>query len=150
MGSDLVSVVIPTFNRRALLPRAIDSVFAAICADDEVIVVDDGSTDGTKAVLASYGSRIRSIRLSNGGAGRARNRGIQEARHPLIAFLDSDDEWMSDRLVLGRRLLGARPDVVFCFSDFGLRAANCPDRHDGLARWSHGGKPWSDILGAGN
>jgi hypothetical protein len=132
-----------------MVGRAIDSVLAALVPGDEVIVVDDGSTDDTPRVLASYGDRIRVLRIPNGGVGHARNHGIAAARHPLIAFQDSDDEWMADRLTLGRQLLDARPDVVFCFSNFGLRAANAPDQHDGMAVWAGELLSWDDILGAG-
>jgi glycosyltransferase involved in cell wall biosynthesis len=144
-----VSVVIPTFNRASMISRAIDSVLAALVPGDEVIVVDDGSTDDTARVLASYGDRIRVLRIPNGGVGHARNRGIAAARHSLIAFQDSDDEWMPDRLTLGRQLLAARPDVVFCFSNFGLRAANTADQHNGMAGWAQDLEPWNDILGTG-
>ncbi len=110
-----------------MIRRAVDSVLAAISPGDEVIVVDDGSTDGTDEVIASYGDKIRYVRTPNGGAGKARNRGIAEARNPLVAFLDSDDEWMVDRLLLGRRLLQARPDILFCFSDLALRQVGHAD-----------------------
>jgi len=81
-----VSVVIPTYNRANMVGRAVESVLAAISPGDEVIVVDDGSNDGTEGVLKTYAGRIRYVRTSNGGAGKARNRGIEEARHPLVAF----------------------------------------------------------------
>lgn len=148
-GSEPVSVVIPTFNRAALIGRALKTVLAAAAPGDEVIVVDDGSSDETPAVLASYGERIRAVRTTNGGAGRARNLGIAAARRPLVAFLDSDDEWTSDRLLLGRRLLAARPDVLFCFSNFGLRSSGTPDRHDGLAVWHDRHAVWERVLGPG-
>jgi hypothetical protein len=144
-----VSVIIPTYNRAHLVSRAVDSVLVAIAPGDEVIVVDDGSTDDTSAVLAKYCDYVRVVRLPNKGAGAARNRGIAEARHPLIAFLDSDDEWTADRLVLGRRLLAARSDVLFCFSDFGLREAGLPEQHHGLAGWHPGAPPWCQMLGRG-
>jgi glycosyltransferase involved in cell wall biosynthesis/CelD/BcsL family acetyltransferase involved in cellulose biosynthesis len=141
------SVVIPTYNRAKMVGRAVESVLAAISHGDEVIVVDDGSNDGTERVLKPYAGRIRYVRTSNGGAGKARNRGIEEARNPLVAFLDSDDEWMPDRLQLGRRLLAARQDVLFCFSDFGLRDLGHPDQHGGLAGWHKDSRSWDEILG---
>lgn len=145
----LASVVIPTYNRAGMIRRAVDSVLAAISPGDEVIVVDDGSTDGTDDVMASYADKIRYVRTPNGGAGRARNRGIAEARHPLVAFLDSDDEWMIDRLLLGRRLLQARPDILFCFSDLALRQVGHPDVPNGLKGWHHDDRSWEEILGPG-
>ncbi len=93
-----VSTVIPAFNRRDYLPRAIDSALAQIVPVDEILVVDDGSTDGSAEFLESrYGDRIRVIRQANSGVAGARHRGIQEARGEWIAFLDSDDEWLPER-----------------------------------------------------
>ncbi|RKH36670.1 glycosyltransferase family 2 protein [Corallococcus sicarius] len=89
----LFSVVIPTYNRAALLEETLASVFAQTLTDHEVIVVDDGSTDETLALLARYGERIRVLRQSNAGQGVARNLGIREARGEYVAFLDSDDLW---------------------------------------------------------
>lgn len=109
-----ISVVIPTYNRATLVRRAVQSALAAMRPEDEVIVVDDGSTDDTATVLAAYGNRIRFLRVARGGPGAARNHGVQTARHPLIAFLDSDDEWMSDKLTLQRAVMQARGEVVFC------------------------------------
>jgi glycosyltransferase involved in cell wall biosynthesis len=92
------SAVIPAFNRREYLPRAIDSALAQTVPVDEVIVVDDGSTDGSaEFVRTKYGYRVRIIRQANTGVSGARLRGVQEARGEWIAFLDSDDEWLPDR-----------------------------------------------------
>jgi glycosyltransferase involved in cell wall biosynthesis len=86
-----VSVVIPTYNRAALVTQAIDSVLAQTLTAIELIVVDDGSTDPTREALAPYAGRIRYVRRTNGGAAAARNSGIAAARGELLAFLDSDD-----------------------------------------------------------
>jgi glycosyltransferase involved in cell wall biosynthesis len=144
-----VSIIIPTYNRATLLPRAIASALAAVEPDDEIIVVDDGSTDATATVLASYGSQIRSLRITHAGPGAARNRGLREARRPLIAFLDSDDEWMPDKLLLQRAVLHAYPDVIFCFSDFAHRTARGQEQHGYLAHWHHDPRSWDEILGPG-
>lgn len=98
--SPLVSVVIPSYNRATLLPRAITSVLTQTFSDLECIVVDDGSTDQTEQVVAEFQDpRLRVIRLpDNGGGGRARNTGIQVAHGELVAFLDSDDEWLPRKL----------------------------------------------------
>ena len=93
-----VSAVIPAFNRRDYLPRAIDSALAQTVPVDEIIVVDDGSTDGSAELVRSrYGNRVRVVRQANSGVAGARRRGIQEARGEWIAFLDSDDEWFAER-----------------------------------------------------
>lgn len=117
-----VSAVIPTFNRLAYIPRAIDSLLAQTVPVDEVIIVDDGSTDGTAEMIeAQYGPRIRLVRQQNTGVSGARRRGIQEAEGEWIAFLDSDDEWMPDR---NRQLLEAATrvplDVAWIFGDLSI------------------------------
>jgi glycosyltransferase involved in cell wall biosynthesis len=94
-----VSVVIPTYNRAAKVRSAIESVLAQTFSDLEIIVVDDGSSDGTGKILAeSFGEQIRYFAQANQGASVARNKGIGEARGAWIAFLDSDDEWEREKL----------------------------------------------------
>src|SRR5215472_13795712 len=89
-----VSVIIPTYNRADKVRKGIDSALAQTLSELEVIVVDDGSEDGTGMILSEiYGKRIRYYFQSNQGVSAARNRGIQEARGEWIAFLDSDDCW---------------------------------------------------------
>lgn len=114
----LISIIIPTFNRAALLPRAIDSALRQTHASCEVIIVDDGSTDNTAQIVAHYGHKIRYIRQSNAGASEARNRGIHEASGTLIAFLDSDDTWHSEKL--------ARQAALFTTPEIG--AVHCAIR----------------------
>src|SRR5512135_2377456 len=93
-----VSAVIPTFNRLGYIRRAIDSVLAQTVPVDEVLVVDDGSTDGTaEALAAEYGAGVRIVKQANTGVSGARRRGVREARGEWIAFLDSDDEWTPNR-----------------------------------------------------
>lgn len=130
-----VSVVIPLFNRAGTLARAIDSVRAQHVADWELLVVDDGSTDGGVAVAESYGDpRIRVLRHpANRGAAAARNTGVQAARGPVLAFLDSDDEWLPGMLAAQLAALGATgtdaPDLVctaFLFSRAGHRSLRIP------------------------
>jgi glycosyltransferase involved in cell wall biosynthesis len=89
----LFSVVIPVYNRHQLIKKSIDSALDQLFEDYEVIVVDDGSTDGTVSVLESYDGRIRLLQQRNRGPGAARNRGIEAARGEYVAFLDSDDQW---------------------------------------------------------
>lgn len=93
-----VSVVIPSFNRAHVLPRAIDSVLAQSLAVDEIIVVDDGSTDDTAALIQSRYPQVRYFQQANAGVSAARNRGIREAQGEWIALLDSDDEWLPTKL----------------------------------------------------
>jgi glycosyltransferase involved in cell wall biosynthesis len=94
-----VSVVIPTYNRAAVVSHAIDSVLAQTVTDLEVVVVDDGSSDGTGQILGEFfGDRIRYYAQANQGVSVARNKGVEEARGEWIAFLDSDDLWESEKL----------------------------------------------------
>ncbi len=99
-----MSAVIPTYNRGPLIARAVESVLAQSHRPDEIIVVDDGSVDDTALRIAPYLDRVRYVRQDNAGSSAARNRGAQEASHPWIAFLDSDDHWRPDHL---RRIVGA-------------------------------------------
>jgi glycosyltransferase involved in cell wall biosynthesis len=101
VSSDQVSVVIPTYNRREEVSRAIESVLTQTVAPGEIIVVDDGSTDGTEEALENrFGARVRRIRQKNGGAAAARNTGVAAARGVWVAFLDSDDRWTPRKLEL--------------------------------------------------
>ena len=94
-----VSVIIPTRNRKHFLRRALDSILQQSYSDIEIIVVDDGSTDGTDALIAEYGERIRYFYLKeNRGPSAARNFAFKHCSHPYIAFLDSDDYWDPERV----------------------------------------------------
>jgi glycosyltransferase involved in cell wall biosynthesis len=93
-----ISVVIPTYNRAVLLRRAVESVLRQTRKPDEVVVVDDGSTDDTASVASLFGHSIRYLRQQNAGSSAARNRGVEEARCEWIAFLDSDDVWTEAHL----------------------------------------------------
>lgn len=107
-----VTVVTPTYQRATLLPRAIDSVLAQTRGDLEYVIVDDGSTDGTEALVRSYQDpRIRYERQENQGQSVARNRGVELARAPWVAFLDSDNAWFPDRLERHLEVLVQEPDV---------------------------------------
>jgi glycosyltransferase involved in cell wall biosynthesis len=109
-----VSVVIPTYNRARCLAEAVDSVLAQEEAEVELIVVDDGSTDGTAHMLAGYGEAIRVLRQENRGVSAARNAGIAAAQAELLAFLDSDDVWLPGKLRAQVDFFAARPEALIC------------------------------------
>jgi len=104
-----VSVIIPTYNRRAMLIEAVDSVLAQSNRAFELIVIDDGSTDDTAGHLAGLAKTIRIERIEHRGAAAARNRGVALARAPLIAFLDSDDLWAPTKLERQLGFMRANP-----------------------------------------
>ncbi len=99
------SVIIPTFNRLPLLKEALNSVWRQTFSDYEVIVIDDGSTDGTAEYLQSRCERMRFFRQTNKGPGAARNLGVSNARGEYLAFLDSDDLWFPWTLDVYRRVI---------------------------------------------
>ncbi len=108
-----VSAVIPAYNREKTIRRCIDSVIAQTYPVFEIIVVDDGSTDQTLAVIKQeYGSAVRIIRQNHKGAQAARNAGIRAARGEYVAFLDSDDEWLPKKIELQVQELCKNADVV--------------------------------------
>ncbi len=112
-----ISVIIPTHNRAELLPRALDSVLAQTLAPQEVILVDDGSTDGTEALMASRYPSVRYLKQANRGVSAARNRGIKEARGEWIALLDSDDAWLPGKLAAQLEALTAYPGHRLCHTE---------------------------------
>ena len=145
-----ISVIIPTYNRAKLILRSLNSVLATVKPGDEVIVVDDGSTDNTRERLEPYLDRIRYVKGPHRGVGAARNCGVAAARNPLLAFNDSDDEWFADKLLLQRTFMRARPDVLFCFSDLGLLAEDGTESYHGLYGWHNDPRSWDEILGPGD
>ena len=112
----MISVIIPTYNRLLHLERAIGSVLAQRRACGELIVVDDGSTDETPALVERLATdsnvAVRLLRQENRGAAAARNLGIRSARGNLLAFLDSDDWWLPNKMALQAAAMAARPDVL--------------------------------------
>ncbi|MFM8954046.1 MAG: glycosyltransferase family 2 protein [Planctomycetaceae bacterium] len=110
----MFSIIVPVFNRANHLRRSLDAILAAAPIGAQIVVVDDGSTDDTSRILASYGDRLVVARQDRGGPGAARNRGIELATHEYIAFMDSDDlffPWAFDvyRAVVEQY---ARPSLV--------------------------------------
>jgi glycosyltransferase involved in cell wall biosynthesis len=126
----LVSVIIPTYNSAAFLPQAVESVIRQTYDNFEIIVVDDGSTDDTEAVLTPYRDVIRYFKKVNGGPSAARNLGIAQAQGELIAFQDADDLWLPDKLQLQTDHFRENPQlgVVFTgserFDESGLLDSN--------------------------
>jgi glycosyltransferase involved in cell wall biosynthesis len=115
----MVSVIVPLFNKAPYVQRAIDSIVRQTHADFELIVVDDGSTDGgDRLVEAMHDPRLRLIRQSNAGPGAARNTGIAAASGSLLAFLDADDEWMPTFLERNVALIEAEPQAAAIASAF--------------------------------
>jgi glycosyltransferase involved in cell wall biosynthesis len=114
-----VSVIVPTYNRRHLIGRALDSIFRQSYRDFEILVVDDGSTDDTRSVVEALGG-VRYLAQENGGPARARNFGIQHAQGELIAFLDSDDLWLTDFLETQVRVLDDHPEAALASARFSV------------------------------
>jgi glycosyltransferase involved in cell wall biosynthesis len=111
------SIVIATYNRAKYLPDALCSVFAQGVAGMQVIVVDDGSTDGTRDVVSRFGGRVQYVYQENRGPSAARNRGICLARGEFISFLDSDDVWLPGKMRLERELFESHPEADVVATD---------------------------------
>ncbi len=112
MDSADIAAVIPTFNRAHCIRHAVDSVLNQSLRCREVIVVDDGSTDGTAEALSDYGSQITIIRQLNQGVSVARNRGVHLAKATWVAFLDSDDEWDPNKIRMTAQAIERFPRAV--------------------------------------
>jgi len=110
----LVSVVIATYNQARYVAAAIESALSQTLRDFEIVVVDDGSTDNTWAVLDRYGVAIRVVREPNAGQAVARNRGVAESRGEFIAFLDGDDIWLPEKLDRQVNAIRQQPGAGFC------------------------------------
>jgi glycosyltransferase involved in cell wall biosynthesis len=109
-----ITCVIPVFNGARYLGEALDSVIAQDVADLEIVVVDDGSTDDTAAVLETYRDRVRVVRQDNRGPAAARNRGVEEASGEFLCFHDADDLWVPERLRRQLAVFDERPETDLC------------------------------------
>ena len=130
---DIVSVILPTYNRANYIKDAIESVLNQTYRNIELIIIDDGSTDNTQAVIEPYlkDNRIRYIRRENSGAAAARNKGLALKTGKYVAFIDSDDIWEKDKLEIQLAVMNSIPDAAIVFSDFSAK------RQDGLIEKSH-------------
>lgn len=106
-----ISIIIPTYNRAHVLSRAIDSVLSQSFEDYELIIVDDGSDDETKDLVIQYGDKIKYFFTKQKGVSAARNLGIKESSGEWIALLDSDDEWLSNKLEKQVQFIESNPEV---------------------------------------
>jgi len=112
-----ISIIIPTYNRCSLLKRALNSVYQQSYVNHEVIVIDDGSTDKTTAMIADCFPQVNCYSQSNKGVSAARNMGINKSSGEWIAFLDSDDEWLPEKLEKQISLLNANPEYKICHTE---------------------------------
>jgi glycosyltransferase involved in cell wall biosynthesis len=112
-----VSVIIPTFDRAPVLPRALDSVLAQTVPATEIIVVDDGSTDGTAELIRARYPQVQLLEQENQGVSAARNRGIEQATGDWIALLDSDDRWLPTKLEAQFGLIAESPGHRLCHTE---------------------------------
>lgn len=112
--SALISCVVPVYNGERFLAEALDSIFTQSYRPLQVIVVDDGSTDGTASAAQRYCGRITYLRQDHAGPATARNRGIRAATGEFLAFLDADDLWVEDKLARQMSRFESRPELEMC------------------------------------
>lgn len=124
LGNDILfSVIIPAYNAAETIGRAIDSVLAQSYPYYEIIVIDDASTDDTKVVVQQYGDKVQLIeKLFNTGGSGARNAGMDVAKGQYIAFLDADDVWHKDKLMLMEAILSANPNISLLYHPYTLES----------------------------
>ncbi|WP_018951550.1 glycosyltransferase [Thioalkalivibrio sp. AKL12] len=118
VGNPLVSVIMPAYNTAAYIAESVDSVLDQDYPSVELIVVDDGSTDGTIEILREYGDRLTLLTQQNQGAAVARNAGIAKAQGDYIAFIDSDDVWLPGKLTAQVLYMEQHPEIGFVHTDF--------------------------------
>jgi glycosyltransferase involved in cell wall biosynthesis len=124
-----VSVIMPAFNARDSIGRAIDSVLAQTRRPEEILVVDDGSTDGTREIVQRYGPPVRYLYQENAGAAQARNTGIQAARSEWISFLDADDLLEPVKIQVQMEILERNPDLAWCYGNYKVSHLDPPRVH---------------------
>ena len=116
-NKDTITVIITSYNRGEIIGRAVDSVLGQTRSADEIILVDDGSSDNTDQLIKEKYPDIKYIWQDNRGIGHARNTGISQARGIWIAFLDSDDEWLPSKLKDQLQALQHQPDYKICYTN---------------------------------
>lgn len=114
MKQSMISCVVPVFNGESYLAEALESILKQSYRPLEIIVADDGSTDGTRAVVARYGTQVRYLWQPNSGPAAARNLGLSAARGEFVAFLDADDLWHPEKLERQMARFAARPELDLC------------------------------------
>lgn len=126
MSSITVSAIIPSYNRRQLLERAINSVLAQTHPVDEIIVVDDGSTDGTAEFIRNKYPQVNTVTCKNKGVSAARNLGTKVAASQWVAFLDSDDEWCPDKIKKQVHFIAENPNYKIVHTEESWIRYNVP------------------------
>ncbi len=134
-----ISVIIPVYNRPQMVKRAIESVLAQTEAAHEILVINDGSTDGTPCILEMFGKRITVVNQTHKGVSAARNTGIRLARGEWIALLDSDDEWLPEKLAMAREFHESHPQyLIFQSQEIWIRhgkRVNPKKKHQKYGGW---------------
>jgi len=145
----LVSVVIPLFNKKATVERAIKSILNQQVENIEIIVVDDGSTDGSPDLVASFAlPNLHLLRQPNGGPGSARNTGVAASQALLVAFLDADDEWLSGFLSAALNALQTSDAIAYvCGYDAGDYRSERPNKVALLGKTGSAQSPLSALSG---
>ncbi len=142
----LVSVIIPTFNRAHLLEQAIQSVIYQTIGNVEIIVVDDGSSDGTGDMVKRFGDRVCFFQQEHGGLNVARNLGLSKAQGEYIALLDDDDLWLPFKTEVQLAVIDYFPEIAYVFSDFTIFSEKGSRVPKGLSTWHKGPLTWGKIL----
>ena len=118
MSPDTVSCIVPAYNAERFLLPALESIFLQSHSALEVIVVDDGSTDGTAAMVRQLGDRVKLVEMEHGGYPAARDAGLAVAQGDFVAFLDADDVWVPEKTTRQLDILRQKPEIDLCVAHF--------------------------------